>query len=95
MATILELAGVAVGGAALGAVHFLGLWLTLQRLPRSRHGGMLVLGSSILRIAVTVIGLWLLMAGEPARLLVALASFVVLRVLLGVRLRSPVLVRGR
>ncbi len=94
-ATMLELSSVAAGGAALGAAHFLGLWWTVRRLPKARCGGMLVLASGVLRTAVTMTGLWLLMAGNPVRLLVAMAAFLTLRVLLGVQLREPDAVRSR
>jgi F1F0 ATPase subunit 2 len=93
--TTAELALVALGGAALGTLHFVGLWCTVRRLPRTRHPGVLVLFSSVLRIAVSMVGLWALMAAEPARLIAALVAFLLARVLLGARLGAPWEVKSR
>lgn len=76
-------------GLGLGLFYFGGLWLTVQRLPRSRHPGLLTLGSLIVRLGVTLPGFYLVMAGRWERLLVCLAGFLVVRLVL-VRRLGPV-----
>ncbi len=49
-----------VSGLCLGSAYFLGLWLTLQRLPRSRHPFLLMTLSLLIRLTVLLgMGIWL------------------------------------
>lgn len=86
----------AAGGAALGLFYYTGLWLTLQRLPRSTYPGLWVFASFTVRLAVTMCGFYLILGPDRnlPRLGVALLTFVVMRVLL-IRRLQPALAAGR
>lgn len=57
-----------VGGLALGALHFAGLWHTLGRLPGARLPGLLLMASLVARMAVLLAGFYLMArwGGWPA-----------------------------
>lgn len=76
-------------GSGLGAVFFGGLWLTLVKIPGSRWPMLLVLGSLVMRTAITVIGFYLVMDGNWLRLLACVLGFILVRQHL-IRRLSPV-----
>jgi F1F0 ATPase subunit 2 len=78
-----------VVGIAVGLFYFGGLWVTVRRLSRSRHPGLLMLISLIVRFGVTLGAFYLVMAGRWERLLVCVAGFLVVRIVL-VRRWGPV-----
>ncbi len=78
-----------VAGLAVGLFYFGGLWLTVQRLPQAKHPGLLTLMSLIIRLGVTLLVFYLVMAGRWERLLVCLAGFLLVRLVL-VRRWGPV-----
>jgi F1F0 ATPase subunit 2 len=92
MSAAADIAGIVLSllvGAALGAVYFGGLWLTLKRLPSSSHPGLLVFGSYFGRLAVCLLGFFLIsLGGHWERLLVCLAGLVAARMVM-VRRRRP------
>jgi F1F0 ATPase subunit 2 len=57
-----------LGGFALGAVSYRGLWLTIQRLPRSTRPYRLYYGSKLVRLALVLLGLFALLSLHPAAL---------------------------
>lgn len=69
-------------GAALGLVFFGGLWLTLQRLPRSSNPFLLTMGSLAVRTAVVLAGFWILTHGEPLPVIAALMGFIAVQMLM-------------
>lgn len=71
-----------MAGAALGLVYFGGLWLTVRRLAGSKRPGLLMLGSFVARLLVTLFGFYLVMDDSWERLLACLAGFLVVRVTL-------------
>ncbi len=71
-----------LGGIAIGFFFYSGLWLTIQRLPRSSRPGMLAAGSLLLRLALGLLAFHLVMGGRWERLLVCLAGFLLDRLLL-------------
>lgn len=73
----LILAGAA--GMAFGLLYFGGLWLTVRWLPRTRFPAMLTLSSLLGRMAVTLAGFYVVMAGRSERLLACVAGFVLMR----------------
>lgn len=75
-----------VAGAGLSVPMFGGLWWTLRRLPSSRHPTLLAVGSFWLRLAVTVLGFYLITAGDWRRGAVALVGFLIGRTILVRRL---------
>ena len=76
-------------GIGAGSFHFGALWLTVRRLPRSRRPGLLVWGSLMGRIAVTLLAFYLVMGGHWAGLIACLAGFILARSVL-VRRWKPV-----
>lgn len=66
-------------GAFLGAFYFLGLWLTVKRLPSSPQPAMLAFGSFMARTGVVLAGFYFVMDGRWERLLVSLLGFLVVR----------------
>jgi F1F0 ATPase subunit 2 len=71
----------------LGLFYFGGLWLTVRRLPGSRTPELLILGSFVGRLAVTLAGFYLVMGGRWERLLACLAGFLITRTFLLYRLK--------
>jgi F1F0 ATPase subunit 2 len=87
---LLRLLATAAAGAAIGALYFGGLWLTVRRLPTVRRPAAFVLASFVTRTGLAALGFVVLLAGEPLRLAVALTGFLVVRMLLVRRVRPPV-----
>jgi F1F0 ATPase subunit 2 len=75
-------------GVTLGVVYTLGLWVTVNHLPRARSPGVLVAASTVLRLGVTLAGFYLVMSGSALRLVACLAGFMVARLVLVRRLGS-------
>lgn len=75
------LALAALAGAALGLLHFAGLWWTVERLARGRGRVGLLLASALVRLAVVAGGLFLIMQGSWTRALAALAGLLLARAL--------------
>ena len=49
-----------IAGLVLGSLYFVGLWLTVRRIMQSRRGGLPgLLASSLLRLALVALGLYL------------------------------------
>ena len=46
-------------GMGLGSLYFVGLWLTVRRVAQSRLGGLGLLTSLLLRLALIAVGLYL------------------------------------
>ncbi len=69
-------------GIGLGLFYFGGLWFTVQRLETTRHPGLLLVGSYIVRTLVVVFCFYLVMRGSWPRLLACLAGFLAIRTLL-------------
>ena len=81
-------------GVGLGILYFGSLWLTVRRLPDTHRPALLLLGSAVGRMALTLLGFYLVMGGRWERLLACLAGFILARMVLVRRLRSPHLARG-
>lgn len=84
-----ELLFALVVGCGLSMVFFGGLWLTLNKLPDTHSPALLVIGSLIIRLSITLIGFYLVMNGSLMRLLACLAGFILMRQLLIRQLGSP------
>ncbi len=83
--TTTELAWVALSlvvGLAVGVAYFRALWWTIERLPRARRPALLLLGSSLARIAPAVAAFWLISGGQWQRLVACVLGFVVARVIM-------------
>ena len=75
-------------GILLGILFYGGLWLTVRRLPTTRHPLALTLGSLLLRMSVTLGGFIVMIGGRWQNAAVALAGFTAARLFLGLALRS-------
>ncbi|MCK7548121.1 ATP synthase subunit I [Marinobacter koreensis] len=82
-------------GAILGLVFLWGLWLTVQKLPATRHPALLVMASLILRFAVSLAGFYVIVQlGGWDQILMAVAGFTLPRLFLARRLQPPQEVSG-
>ena len=73
----LVLAGLA--GSALGAFFFGGLWWTVHTRLDSSKAALWVLGSFVVRMAVTVLGFYWVGGAQWPRMLACLIGFIVAR----------------
>ena len=73
-------------GIALGWFFVGGLWMTVRKLPTAESPMLLSMSSLLLRLAVTLIGFWLVGRGSWRRLVAALIGFVLIKFLLVSRL---------
>lgn len=69
-------------GCLLGGFFYGGLWLTVRCLPAARHPFVMMLGSLLVRTAVTLAGLFLIIGGHWQNAIVALIGFTAARFLL-------------
>ena len=81
-------------GLVLGAVYFGGLWLTVARLPRSRHPWLLMPVSTVVRTIIVLAGMWLggIQLGETNQLIrigVCLVGFLIARYLITRLINGP------
>lgn len=71
--------GAGIGwGVLLGLLYFGGLWMTVRRLPTTRHPIQLSIGSLILRLGLCLAGFTLLLGmlpSSPLPLLSGVAAF--------------------
>lgn len=93
MTDLLVWLAAALAGGVLAVLHLGGLWMTVRRLPTSRHRVLLTVSSFLLRVALVGVGFVLVLGGDrdPARLLAALAGFVAVRTVLVWRVRRGAL----
>ncbi len=70
-------------GLFLGLFFFTGLWLTVRRLPESRHPALLSVASFLGRAGLLLLGFWAIGDGDIQRWLAALVGFVTVRVFFG------------
>lgn len=71
-----------MAGLALGFFYFGLLWLTVHRVPNSRHPVLLVFGSLTVRMAVVLPAFYFIMADRWERLMVCLLGFVLVRLVM-------------
>ena len=75
----LHLALTFMAGIGLGLVYFGALWLTVRRVPGSRHPVGLVFGSLLGRLAVVLPAFYVVMGDRWERLAACLLGFVLVR----------------
>jgi F1F0 ATPase subunit 2 len=63
----------------VGAIFFGGLWLTLLKLPSARWPILLVMGSMVGRMGITLISFYLIMDGSWQRLAACVLGFILMR----------------
>jgi F1F0 ATPase subunit 2 len=94
----LSLGASLVAGSSLAVVHFVGLWLTVRRVPSSSRSLLLLLGSSFARTGVTLTGFFVVASVDSSQLALCLAAFLLTRVVVLRRLGgqvAPALNTGR
>lgn len=82
MNQFVSLAIAATAGLALGLFFFGALWLTVRQLPTARWPGLLIIVSFVVRMAVVVVGFYVVMGDRWERILACLAGFLLARTLL-------------
>jgi F1F0 ATPase subunit 2 len=85
MTEVVTLTGSLATGLIIGVVYFGGLWLTMRAVSASKRPRLLTAVSFIGRLAVAGLGFYLLSAGGWQRPVVAIAGFILMRLLLARR----------
>lgn len=68
-----------IGGLLLGTIFFGGLWFTVRKLVTSKTPSLWFLSSFVLRISITLIGIYYIFSGSWLRLLICMAGFITAR----------------
>lgn len=68
-----------LAGVLLAALFFGGLWWTVRQLVTSPHPAVLLIGSLLLRTAITLASFWFLAQADWRRLLACLLGFFLAR----------------
>lgn len=71
-----------VPGVVLGIFYFGSLWITVRQLPTTAYPTRLFIGSWLGRLAVTLLGFYLVMDGQWQRALLCLLGFITARIVL-------------
>jgi F1F0 ATPase subunit 2 len=69
-----------VAGALAGAVYLAVLWIAVGRLADARRPVLTLLSGMVFRLSLLLGAFYLLMAGDPLRLVAALAGFLAVRI---------------
>ncbi len=77
-----------IAGLMLGILFFGGLWWTLQNYSLSENS-LTVISSSMIRLALLMLGLYFITAGDWKRALVALSGVIIGRVLVTHFIQAP------
>ncbi len=78
-----------IGGGALGAFFFGGLWWTVRRAVVARRPALWIFGSLLFRTCAVLTGFFLLSGRRLDRLLLCVVGFLMARVLVTRLTRSP------
>jgi len=81
MTELLKVSGAILGGFALGAFFFVGLWWTVRRGVFSAQPAVVFLGSMVLRTLVVMVGFYCLSRGDWRNVVGSLTGFVLARFL--------------
>ncbi|NLB20334.1 MAG: ATP synthase subunit I [Clostridium sp.] len=68
-----------IGGILLGIFFFGGLYLTVERMQKVKHPALFMIFSLLLRMAILLLGFFLLMNNQYQNLLAALVGVIVSR----------------
>ena len=81
MSEVLKVGVATLGGLALGAFFFIGLWWTVRRGVASAQPAVIFLGSMLLRTLVVLVGFYFLSGGDWRNLAGSLVGFILARLL--------------
>jgi F1F0 ATPase subunit 2 len=84
---IVQLAMVFAAGIGTGIFHFGGLWVTVRLVPRMRRAVLMSFLSFAGRSGISLILFYVVMNGDPTRLMICVAGFVLARMALVQALR--------
>lgn len=76
-----------LAGAALGSFFFGSLWLTIRQLPTTAWPVRLIIGSYFGRMAIALLGFYLITQGDWQRAIAGLLGFIAMRFLFVRRLQ--------
>lgn len=76
-----------LAGAALGGFFFGSLWLTIRQLPTTAWPVRLIIGSYFGRMAIALLGFYLIIQGDWQRAIAGLLGFIAMRFLFVRRLQ--------
>lgn len=79
MAELLGIAGAGLGGIAIGAFFFAGLWWTVQKGVTAKQPGLHFLASLLVRTLITVTVFYCLARGDWRNLAASLVGFITSR----------------
>jgi F1F0 ATPase subunit 2 len=79
MSEVLKISLATLGGFALGAFFFVGLWWTVRRGVASAQPAVLFAGSMLLRTLVVMVGFYYLSRGDWRNVVGSLTGFVLAR----------------
>jgi F1F0 ATPase subunit 2 len=85
--------GVFIGGIAIGALFFGGLWFTVKKAVSSKIPALWFFGSFILRVTITLLGFYFIAANSLQHLLICTFGFVVARIAVS-QLTKPSIVKN-
>ena len=68
-----------MAGIVLGMLFFYGLWITVRKAVHAKIPALWFLGSSLIRIAIVLVGFYYISRGNWQRLLVCLIGFITAR----------------
>ena len=77
-----------IAGIGLGLFYFGDLWLTVQRLPATRAPALLMFGSFLARLGLTLFGFFIVMHGSWERLTICVLGLLLTRTLVVRRLSA-------
>ena len=89
MIDFVSLALACAAGALLGALFFGGLWWTVRQGVSSQWPALWFLGSTLLRMGITLTGFYFIGRGNWQRWLLCLCGFVLARLLVQRLTRAP------
>jgi F1F0 ATPase subunit 2 len=81
-------------GFILGLFYFSSLWLTVQQLPTTQWPVRLTLGSLFGRMAIVLLGFYLIIDGSWQRAVIALLGLLVARTILTQNLKPTDSIKG-
>jgi F1F0 ATPase subunit 2 len=67
------------GGGTIGILFFGGLWLTVKKSLASKTPALWLIGSFLLRSAVTIVGFYFLSGNDWKKMVVCLIGFIIAR----------------
>lgn len=69
------------GGTVIGILNYLGLWLTVKKVPSVRNPALHILTSMAVRISLTMAAFFMITGHEWQRLLACVAGYFLVRLL--------------